>query len=66
MYLKGDLRGRVYYCQPDQILEADLGMEKEINKVTKADRFIIPGDFNYPHIDWVIRCLRNWLPRHHN
>lgn len=39
------------YHPPDQILQAELKLGKEIRKVASANNILILVYFNYPHID---------------
>lgn len=40
---------------PNQTLEADLSVEKEIREAAKMKNVIL-SDFNYPLIDWANVC----------
>ena len=53
---KNDVIVGVCYRPPDQTIEGDLEMGKQFREVTKKDKVVIMGDFNYPHIDWVNWC----------
>ena len=51
--LRSNVIVMVCYRPPDQKLEGDLEMRRQIREMSKMDRNVIMGDFNFPHIDWV-------------
>uniref|UniRef100_K7EXH4 Endonuclease/exonuclease/phosphatase domain-containing protein n=1 Tax=Pelodiscus sinensis TaxID=13735 RepID=K7EXH4_PELSI len=49
---KGDIMLGVYYRPPTQVEEVDEAFFKQLTILSKAQDFVVIGDFNYPDICW--------------